>query len=280
MAVLFVFGCGHVNIKKRAVSDTSAKQAKPFKTPDSLHVEQEENAEANTADSVQLVSAMGEILKYADQHKSEKSYTRDLKVPGCPRISVKLTFGNLFDGAKKHLVVRRAASGEITNIDIFLLGNSGFKRVCTDTLIVPSYMDDTIRDVNGDHQKDFGSLVPAIRLLRSGHMRCLPLQTWKGPVFKVTISVYQSRFFALAKKLFVDFTYGHHPALYKYRWDGLKVDTLGFIVLDTALKKFRVFKHEDDAENFYDAESGHKKQGRIITKLPLEYERDFKEFGE
>ncbi|KOS06941.1 hypothetical protein AM493_13545 [Flavobacterium akiainvivens] len=64
------------------------------------------------------------------------------------------------------------------------------------------------------------------------------------------------------------YEYGHYPGMYKYRWNGFKIDTVEYVYADTVVRN-KYYITSRSANNLPpEKESGIK---RIIYKLPAEY---------
>ena len=119
ITIACLYGCGP-GATKKATQRTFPDHAKKGQAASIIS---KDSTDSDHSDSLQLISMMRDIMKYAGQHKNGGAYTKELKLWSSPRTWAKLTFGNLFDGTKEHLVVRRAVSNQITNVDVFLLQN-------------------------------------------------------------------------------------------------------------------------------------------------------------
>jgi hypothetical protein len=214
-------------------------------------------------DSIQLKLMLKDAFNVALNHKRNSKFSTKLAGKYKDWNSASLKFGYLFDKEKKHLIVKRQLHGSEIDIDVFVLNKSKF-RLLLNWSGLNLYLDNTVRDVNGDGLKDFliHTYPPSgccrrdvyeVYLYNKNNGRLTPGYRFINPTFFPS------------QKIIRGVGYGQpgEVELYKYRWHNLKVDTVEFIFPDTLTKKFRLFKHWSDAYN--------PEKGKLLTSVPKEY---------
>lgn len=223
--------------------------------------------EQEIIDSVRLLKVLQAALSYADRNKHRDSFQHEFGMtPDDSSFSVttQMIYGNLFSANNKHLLVRRTVPwGAICNI--FLLKNGNLKNVCEREQLGMTYIDDTLRDVNGDGYKDF--LVhwyPSSGCCRRNVYNAFLYQPQTGG-FSKDYEFMNPTFFP-TEKIIRGVEYGHpgEVGLYKYKWNGLQVDSVEFIYPFVKHKgKFIRTKKPE----YYPTE----KDGIVLKSLPIEY---------
>jgi len=262
LILLVAFGCNHSN-KNVAFNDDSIRQAR---IKDSLK-KKKPHINYKRQDSIRLASMMHGILDYANKNKTKPAFKTQLKIWRFPYAAVaKLDFGHLFAKKKEHLIVRRMLWGTTLAVDIYLLDSGKFKPVCSQALQSNSYIGDMVKDVNGDHSKDFlvHTYSPSGCCLRDVYSVYLYQQQTGGFTTKYR---FMNPTFSASQKAIRGFDYGQpgDVDLYKYKWDGLKVDTEEYITKVASLNKYHVYQHLHDRENL--------QSGKLIDKLPVEFRK-------
>jgi len=217
-------------------------------------------------DSVQLKVMLKDLLRIASQNRWRNSFHKESSSWNYQNAScsASLSFGYLFSKNEKHLITRRSIAGSEIHIDIFVLRGTKFKPLLTTGLDMMGYLGDTVRDVNGDFYKDYlfhwyssaGCCrrdVYAVYLYDGSRNTFSKKYTFMNPTF------------SSKEKIIRGVEYGHpgEVPLYKYKWNGTKVDTIEFIYPDTAKGKFYLSKIED-----FDLA---KQKGKVLNSLPQEY---------
>ena len=269
IAVLFVFGCKQSSQHPPTNNHPDiAKSQSKIKTPKALTKKHADYRKSEIDDSLELNVMMHDILVYGYKHRHASSYHKTLNNWNYePAVtSATMTFGHLFDKARKHLIVTRSMAGSIVYIDVFLLAKNKFQPVCSSILGEITFVDDTIKDVNGDGQKDF--LIhsyPSSGCCRRDVYNVFLYQKEQGnftPGYR-----FINPTFSPSEKTIRGVGYGQPGLveLYKYRWNGLRVDTIEIIFPDTLRKKFHIVKHWNDFDNM--------NVGKFLTYAPKEYHK-------
>lgn len=130
-----------------------------------------------------------------------------------------------------------------------LLENDSFRLVCSEQTETQHYVGDTIRDVNGDGYSDYlFHIYPASGCCRRDiyltHLY-LPQSAGLTQSYRFVNPTFSPR-----EKIIRGVLYGHSglAPLYKYKWNGLRVDTLEFVRPDTANKGQFFITRSGDAD--------------------------------
>jgi hypothetical protein len=269
IAVIFVAGCKHNASKKTSGNEGGiTKHQNYIRSGKALIRAQIDYRKSEIEDSLLLKAMMRDVLLYAYKHKNASSYHKTIDDGNFKSAitSATIIFGNLFDKVRRHLIVRRSIAGSIVNVDIFLFTKNRFRLVCSGVLDDNTYLNDAIKDVNGDHQKDF--LVhwyPSSGCCRRNIYNVYLYQQYSGTFSKSYEFINPT--FSPSEKLIRGIGYGQpgNVDLYKYKWNGLNIDTIELILSDTLSKKFHVFKHWRDFDN--------PKSGKYLAFVPKEYHK-------
>jgi hypothetical protein len=180
-------------------------------------------------------------------------------------MTAQLAFGYLFSASNKHLLVKRLSPSGVV-CTIFLLQKNKFKLVAQRTQDGQTFMDDTLKDVNGDGYKDY-----LIHWYPSSG--CCTRDVYNVFLYLPATGTFTSDYefinptFFAKEKIIRGVNYGYFSGLYKYKWNGLKVDTLEFVYHDTAVAtKYYITKQSD-----YNIPP--KVKYKVLNALPKEYEK-------
>lgn len=208
-------------------------------------------------------------LAYANQNKNRDSYQYEFMMTpedSSGTVTTQMIFGHLFAQNKKHLLIRRISSTQ-TFCSIYLLDNETFKKVCEQEQLGSTHDEDSIRDVNGDQFKDF--LVHWYP-----YSDCCRRHIVNVYLYKPNTGAFTKRYefinptFSPEEKIIRGLEFGKPGkiGLYKYRWNGLTVDTLEF-----------VYPAPNDHGKFIKTKIQTKQPteelGTVINDLPMEYKR-------
>jgi hypothetical protein len=223
--------------------------------------------ESEQQDSLQLISMLTDLLRIAGKHKNRLKFDEivDFSNLQCV-VSGSLTYGHLFEKSRKHLIVRRNFCSSTTFLNVFILEKAKFRLVLSQVLDGMSYLNDTIKDVNGDHLKDF--LVHSYSSSGCCRRHVYDVYLYQPEKGNFTKKYeFMNPTFSPAEKIIRGIGYGQpgDVELYKYKWNGLKVDTVEFIFPDSTKKSYHVYRRSDDFDNY--------RTGRFITVIPKEYRK-------
>ena len=242
LLLLFLFGCKD-RVKQMPTipsHDTSIHEVTKHDTlprtkaisEDERKQRRKEIEEQERNDSIQLSKVLNKALVYAAKNKGKSSFQYKFEMltdDSAINVETNLSYGHLFSNDTKHLLVKRTVPWGVI-FTMFLLEETDFKKVFEIEPLANTYIDDTLRDINGDKYKDF--LVHSYST--SGCCRRNVYNVFL--YFPKTGSFTQDyRFmnptFSPNEKLIrgVEYGYPGEVGLYKYKWNGLHVDTIEFI---------------------------------------------------
>lgn len=208
-------------------------------------------------------------LTYANRNKNQHSFQHEFKMTpqdSSGIVTTQMTFGHIFAQNKKHLLIRRISSTQ-TFCSIYLLDNDNFKKVCEQEQMGSTHDEDSIKDVNGDQYKDF--LVhwyPYSDCCRR-HIVNVYLYKPNTGSFSRKYELINPTFFPDEKIIRgLEFGKPGKIGLYKFKWNGLTVDTLEFVYPDLNNPgKFIKTKTQTKNPTADD--------GTVLNDLPGEYKR-------
>lgn len=228
---------------------------------------QKQIAEENRIDSLRFDKALKDAFKIAkpifesDIFKMEYELQPD---DSSFAIKIEMLIGTIFDDDKKYFLVHRRTSwGPLeTYINLYQIIDGQAQKLIERKQ--EGYIRDTIFDVNGDGHKDF--LVhsySAVGCCKRDIYNVYLNQPEKGTF--TTDYEFINPTFSAKEKIIRGVEYGHpgEAELYKYKWDGLAVDTIEFIYPDFETKN-RFIKTKRNTSRF-------DKEGVVLRAVPKEY---------
>jgi hypothetical protein len=194
--------------------------------------------EQEKIDSIRLSNVLNKALMVASRNIELKSFTLefDSDLDSTFKVTTKMKMDTLFSDKHKHLIIHRSSTNQI-NIDVYKVNSNKFEKVITYEESNLTYLVDTIQDVNGDGQKDFlvdwygnnGCCLKnhyEVYLINTDNETFTPSYKFINPTFSAK------------EKVIRGVCYGHpgETELYKYKWNGLIVDTIEYIYPDKRRK--------------------------------------------
>ncbi|MFL9829494.1 hypothetical protein ABS764_01395 [Flavobacterium sp. ST-87] len=186
--------------------------------------------EQDYADSLRLDKILQDALKIANQNIGKDKFVEKYEIsPDSISVSVEINLDYHFTKTNPHLIVRRNEPSAIY-IDIYTKGENKFEKVVSHEQWTMTYVNDTIQDINGDGLNDFvvnwyganGCCLKAfsnVYLLRQDKKAFSDNFEFINPTFSPR------------EKIIRGVCYGHpgETEMYKYKWNGEKVDTLEYV---------------------------------------------------
>lgn len=266
------FSCGQSNDKKyNAVVKTDTLQTSIDKKEKERLEKRKKIEEEDYADSLRLDKVLQDALKIANQNISKVKFIEKYEVsPDSILVSIEINLDYHFTKTNPHLVIRRSEPNAIY-IDIYSKSDNRFEKVVSHEQWTMTYVNDTIRDINGDGLNDFvvnwygsnGCCLKAfsnVYLLRQDKKAFSENFEFINPTFSPR------------EKIIRGVCYGHpgETEMYKYKWIREKVDTLEYISYqknDKGVKTGKVVISTD--EPFGDKY----KILKILNSVPTEYRK-------
>jgi len=225
------FSCGQPNDKKNiAVVTTDTLQTGLDKKEKERLEKRREIEEQDNADSVRLDKVLQDALKIANQNISKDRFIEKYEVsPDSILVSVEINLDYHFTKTKSHLIIRRNEPSAIY-IDIYSKGDNKFEKVVSHEQWTMTYVNDTIQDINGDGLNDlvvnwYGSTGCCLKAFSNVYLLRPDKKTFSENFEFINPT------FSPKEKIIRGVCYGHpgETEMYKYKWNGEKVDTLEYI---------------------------------------------------
>jgi len=240
----------------------SNKSIDNFKTETKVNSSFDKNG-----DSIRQAKVMKEAFVIVKQNLSKDYFKFSFETTpddSSQTITTEINIGHLFTKYEKHLLIRRKTPWGAL-LDLFLIRNDSLISLISHEQGDMTYIADTIFDANGDGFKDFVvNWEPS-----SG---CCRRDTYSVYLFLPQKETFTSDYtfinptFFQKEKIIRGVEYGHpgEVGLYKYKWNGLKVDTIEFIYPDENHKGFYI---KTKKPSYRPTE----KQGVLLKNIPKEY---------
>lgn len=185
-------------------------------------------------DSLRFEQVLKDALKVARQNCKSTNFYKAYEqfVDSSFSSDVDITIGHLFSKSKKHAIIRRRVPWAVY-VNVYQISGDEFTSVINHEQRNMTYTDDTIRDINGDGQKDFivnwyGDSGCCLKGFSNVYL-------YRGHTGSFT---YDYQFinptFSPDEHIIRGVCYGHpgETEMYKYKWNGEQVDTIAYIFFE------------------------------------------------
>lgn len=266
-----LIACGQTSSqKKESVISTDSLIITLKQNEAEYLVQSKEDEEWDSSDSLKLDKILQDALKTADTNIRKNKYFEEYIVPiDSITVSIAISFGYHFTKANPHLIIRRKEPN-FFYIDIYSKNNNKFEKVISHKQWTLTYVSDTIRDINGDGLNDFvvnwyGSTGCCLKAFSNIYL------------IKQNKKAFSENFefinptFSPKEKIIRGVCYGHpgKTEMYKYKWNGEKIDTIEYISYETNLKGAKTGKiivtHQSHDDKF--------KTLKVLNFIPAEYKK-------
>lgn len=241
LIIILLVSCG--NGKKEKPHPVSNKDSSAAQI-DSQRLKElwKKNTESVKADSIRIAGVLKEALDLAYKNIKSPSFKKKFtSVPdGLYTVQTRLAMNNFFSKNFKHLIVHISQPLHQTDdhvfyeyVYIYLKQDSIFKKVVYHEQWVMTYVSDTLQDVNGDDLND-------LLVNWYGSNGCCLKNFYNVYLFQPQTGTFSEGFefinptFSAKEKVIRGVEYGHpgETSMYKYKWNGLRVDTLEYIYFE------------------------------------------------
>jgi len=226
--------CGQLDFKASKSSDTNnVIETTTDSTKEKSSTEkQKEIDDSNRIDSIRQSKVMKVAMTIAKQNISKDYYKisyESFPDDSSYAVTTEIILGHLFSKDKKHLLIRRRVPWG-SFLDLFLIKDDSLIPEVNREQDCMTYISDTIFDANGDKQKDF--LVhwyPSSGCCRRNIYNVYLYDSSTGTFSKDF--EFMNPTFSPKEKIIRGVAYGHpgEVELYKYKWNGMQIDTIEFI---------------------------------------------------
>lgn len=223
------------------------------------------------ADSLRRDKVLRDALKIANKNFSKERFVEKYDVfPDSIQVSVEINLDDHFSTTNPHLIIRRTDPGCVY-IDIYSKGKNKFEKVISHEQGGMTYVSDTIRDINGDGLNDFlvnwyGSSGCCLKAFSNVYLFRQDKKTFSRDFEFINPT------FSAKEKIIRGVCYGHigKTEMYKYKWNGEKVDTLEYVFYEKDEKDINTGKviistHRPYEDNF--------KILKVLNVVPPEYKK-------
>lgn len=270
-----LFSCGQPNETQRCmVVATDTLRARLEKIEKERLQARKETEEQDRIDSLLLAKVLTEALAIANQNSGKDTFQQkyEARPDSTYHINVEISLAHHFTRLFPHLIIRRQGPQSIyLYIDIYTKNGRQYEKVLSHRLWVIEYRNDTIRDINGDGLKDFvvnwyGSNGCCLKGFSNIYLLRPDKQTFSDSFEFINPT------FSPKEKLIRGVCYGHpgYTELYKYKWDGEKVDTLEYVSYQKDDQGEKTGKVVISPSRSYDDTT---KNLKILTSVPAEYRK-------
>ena len=183
-------------------------------------------------DSLNLEKFLRKAIKIAEQNvnldKFKKEYVETMP-DSSYQVEVSIISDFYFSKENPHLIIRRNTPGSVY-IDVFSKNYNRINKVISHEQWNITYVNDTIRDINGDGLKDFivnwyGSSGCCLKAFSNIYLLRPDKKTFSNNFEFINPT------FSPKEKIIRGICYGHpsETEMYKYKWNGEKIETLEYI---------------------------------------------------
>lgn len=223
------------------------------------------------SDSLRMIEVLSEALIIANKNSNKTNFKDKFEIQSADFgiTVVNIDIGNHFDKISPSLIIRRQTPG-LVYIDIFFKKNKKFQKAVSHQQWSLTYVNDTIRDINGDGIKDFavnwyGATGCCIKRFSNIYLQ-RPNNTFSENFEFINPT------FSPEEKIIRGVCYGHpgNTEMYKYKWNGEKVDTLEYVYYEKKNEK------EKTGKVVISNRHPHESKFKILKKLnsiPNEYKQ-------
>jgi hypothetical protein len=260
------------NQDRNSISKNDSIPNRTFKNELTKEQRQKQDEENNRIDSLHLDIALNHAFKIAQREFKNENFKKEYEIQPDDSsfiIKVEILIGSLFKDNQKYFLLRRHVPWA-TFLDLYKIQDDKTEKLIYREQGSMTYVNDTIRDINGDGLNDFvvnwygssGCCLKAfsnVYLLRQDKKSFSENFEFINPTFSPK------------EKIIRGVCYGHpgETEMYKYKWNGEKVDTLEYVSYERNEKgktgKIIITTGRPYGDKF--------KTLKVLNSVPKEYER-------
>jgi len=273
LVMMLILSCGQTNEKKKKILDKKQPVVKTFEQREKERLERRAEIEKEEkTDSIRLDKVLSDALKIASLETKQKKFQKKYNVRPDNEydVQVEINIDDYFIKNNPQLIIRRFEPNNV-HIDIYSKDGNKFKKVLSHKQWALTYVNDTIRDINGDDLKDFVvNWYGATGCCLKGFSNVYLLRNDKKTFSKSFEFINPT--FSPREKIIRGVTYGHpgHTEMYKYKWNGETVDTLEYVYYETIEDEKKTGKIIISKKIAY---SKNKKDIKKLNSIPSEYKK-------
>ena len=265
-----ILGCGQTaNKNKESYVQTDSIKSIDTRKQLTKEERQKQIEQEGRIDSLRLDIALKDAFKIAQTEFKSDNFTKQYELQPDDSsyiINIEILIGRLFKDNQKYFLLRRHVPWA-TYLDLYKIKGDKAENLLNREQGGMTYIRDTIFDANGDGNKDF--LVhwyPSSGCCRRDVYNVYLKQPDKGNFTQDYEFINPT--FSAKEKIIRGVEYGHpgEVGLYKYKWNGLQVDTIEFIYPD-ANNKGQFIKTKKGAYRPTE------KEGLVLKAVPKEYQK-------
>jgi hypothetical protein len=265
-----ISGCGETaNPDVNSITQNDSIPKTPSKTDLTKEERKKQIEEENRIDSLRLDIALKDAFKVAQTEFKTDNFKKEYEIQPDDSsyiIKIEILIGRLFKDNQKYFLLRRQVPWA-TYLDLYIVKDGKAEKLLEREQGGMTYIRDTIFDANGDGHKDF--LVhwyPSSGCCRRDIYNVYLNQPKKGNFTQDYEFINPT--FSAKEKIIRGIEYGHpgEVGLYKYKWNGLQIDTIEFIYPD-ANNKGQFIKTKKEAYRPTE------KEGVVLKAVPKEYQK-------
>jgi hypothetical protein len=228
--------CGQTSENIENTSESTDIFQNPFNLEESIRLrKRREIEEQDSAYKLQLDKVLEDALVIANQNFNKDQFISEYKAnvslasnENIP-ISVEINLDFHFSKNNPHLFITRHEPNSIY-FDIYKKGENKFEKVIAHEEWLMTYVNDTIRDINGDGLNDFvvnwyGSVGCCLKAFSNVYLLREDRKAFSEDFEFINPT------FSPKEKIIRGVCYGHptETEIYKYKWNGEKVDTIEYV---------------------------------------------------
>jgi len=271
LTLMLLLSCRQTDEKKNKPLDKKQPAVKTFEQKEKERLKKRAEIEKQEKiDSLNFEKALYDALSIANLKINNKKFQKKYKVrPGNEyELQVEINIDDYFTKSNPNLIIRTVGPMNVS-IDIYSNNGKKFKKILSHKQWTLTYVNDTIRDINGDGLKDFvvnwygatGCCLKAfcnIYLLRRDKKTFSKNFEFINPTFSPN------------EKIIRGVEYGHpgETEMYKFKWKGEAIDTLEYVYYDTDKEGKKTGKIVISKKRAY---SKNKKDIKKLNSIPTEY---------